>query len=51
MFLLSELIRFLKERNYLVKDVTIDKDTEINRLASLAHPTPDALCWAKSRFR
>ena len=47
MFLLSELIRFLKERNYLVKDVTIDKDTEINRFASLAHPTPDALCWAK----
>ena len=47
MFLLSELVRFMKEKNYLVKDLTIDKDTEINRFASLAHPTPDALCWAK----
>lgn len=47
MFLLSELAKFLKEKNYLVKDLTIDKDTEINRFASLAHPTPDALCWAK----
>lgn len=47
MFLLSELVRFLKEKDYLVRDVTIDKDIEINRFASLAHPTPDALCWAK----
>lgn len=47
MFLLSELVRFLKEKNYLVRDVTVDKDIEINRFASLAHPTSDALCWAK----
>ena len=47
MFLLSELVRFLKEKDYLVRDMTIDKDIEINRFASLAHPTPDALCWAK----
>lgn len=47
MFLLSELVRFLKEKDYLVRDVTIDKDIEINRFASLAHPTSDALCWAK----
>lgn len=47
MFLLSGLVRFLKEKDYLVRDVTIDKDIEINRFASLVHPTPDALCWAK----
>ena len=47
MFLLSELVRFLKEKDYRDRDVPIDQDMEINRLASVAHPTPDALCWAK----
>lgn len=47
MFLLSELVQFLNEKNCLVRETKIENDVEINRFASLAHPSPDALCWAK----
>ena len=47
MFLLSELVQFLNEKHYLVQEVKIENDVEINRFASLAHPSSDALCWAK----
>lgn len=47
MFLLSELMQFLNEKNYLLQETKIENDVEINRFASLAHPSPDALCWAK----
>lgn len=47
MFRISELVKFLKEKNYLVQEVCGYDDIEINRFASLAHPSRDALCWAK----
>ena len=47
MFLLSELVQFLNEKHYLVQEAKIENDVEIKRFASLVHPSPDALCWAK----
>lgn len=47
MFLLSELVQFLNEKHYLVQEAERGNDVEIKRFASLAHPSPDALCWTK----
>lgn len=47
MFLLSELVQFLNEKHYLVQEAKIENDVKIKRFASLVHPSPDALCWAK----
>lgn len=47
MFLLSELIQFLKDDNLLVREPEKYEDKTINRFASLQHPSSDALCWAK----
>lgn len=47
MFKLSELIEFLKEKQLLIGKVEIKKDKEINRFASLLHPSADALCWSQ----
>mgnify|MGYP003195086596 FL=1 len=47
MFLLSELTRFLLDKNLIDAMPVIDKEVEIDRFASLSHPSPDALCWSK----
>ena len=47
MFRLSELIEFLKEKQLLIGEVEIKEDKEINRFASLLHPSADALCWSQ----
>ena len=47
MFLLSELIQFLKDNSLLVQEPEIHEDKTINCFASLQHPSSDALCWAK----
>ena len=47
MFLLSELTTFLLDKNLIDAMPVIDKEVEIDRFASLAHPSPDALCWSK----
>lgn len=47
MFLLSELVKFLSDKNLLEQPVAIESDREIKRFASLAHPSEEALCWAK----
>lgn len=47
MFLLSELTRFLLDKNLIDAMPVIDKEVEIDRFASLAYPSPDALCWSK----
>lgn len=50
MFRLSELIKFLSDKNLLEQPVVLEGDREIKRFASLAHPTGDALCWAKKQL-
>ena len=47
MFKLSELIEFLKEKQLLIGEVEMNEDKEINRFASLLHPSADALCWSQ----
>lgn len=47
MFLLSELAAFLLDKNFIDALPALGKDVKVNRFASLAHPSSDALCWAK----
>lgn len=50
MFKISELIQYMKENGMLVKEPELYDDVEINRFASLQHPSSDALCWSQKEM-
>ena len=50
MFKISELIQYMKANGMLVKEPETYNDAEINRFASLQHPSCDALCWSQKEM-